>query len=149
MDDPFLASLLAQLQPVPGSLLLAMPAGPLRDRLCAALAPLHPRHLGRSGLTPADHFDAAVAHVTADRTAAEWRALLAALRDRHAGRTLAILDERSPVQAAECAALGFRRVAHTPGLDLFRFDLYDYKDRPDWLNPRHWAHPELWDKFRW
>jgi len=32
---------------------------------------------------------------------------------------------------------------------LFGFELFGYEDRPEWLNPRHWAHPELWDKFRW
>ncbi|WP_404840873.1 DUF6231 family protein [Alkalilimnicola ehrlichii] len=24
-----------------------------------------------------------------------------------------------------------------------------YKTTPDWLNSRNWAHPELFDKFRW
>lgn len=32
---------------------------------------------------------------------------------------------------------------------LFGFDIASYKQTPDWLNPRHWAHPELWGKFRW
>ena len=32
---------------------------------------------------------------------------------------------------------------------LFCHDLYDYKQTPDWLNAKHWANPELWDKFRW
>lgn len=29
------------------------------------------------------------------------------------------------------------------------FDLSDYKATPDWLNARHWANPQLWDKHRW
>ena len=32
---------------------------------------------------------------------------------------------------------------------LAYFDMNDYKQTPDWLNARHWARPELWDKFRW
>jgi hypothetical protein len=32
---------------------------------------------------------------------------------------------------------------------LYRHDLYDYKQTPDWLNARNWANPALWDKFRW
>lgn len=32
---------------------------------------------------------------------------------------------------------------------LFGFDISSYKQTPDWLSPRHWAHPELWGKFRW
>lgn len=34
-------------------------------------------------------------------------------------------------------------------LHLYRFDLYDYKITPQWLNSRHWANPEHWDKHRW
>jgi hypothetical protein len=34
-------------------------------------------------------------------------------------------------------------------LGLYRHDLYDYKQTPDWLNARNWANPELWDKYRW
>lgn len=32
---------------------------------------------------------------------------------------------------------------------LYGFDIASYKKTPDWLSPRHWAHPELWGKFRW
>jgi len=32
---------------------------------------------------------------------------------------------------------------------LYGFDIASYKQTPDWLSPRHWAHPELWGKFRW
>ncbi len=32
---------------------------------------------------------------------------------------------------------------------LYGFDIASYKQTPDWLNPRHWAHPEMWGKFRW
>ena len=29
------------------------------------------------------------------------------------------------------------------------FNIQDYKVSPDWLSARHWAHPELWDIYRW
>lgn len=29
------------------------------------------------------------------------------------------------------------------------YDIASYKAVPDWLNPRHWAHPERWNKARW
>lgn len=29
------------------------------------------------------------------------------------------------------------------------FDIHQYKDTPDWLNARHWANPQNWNKFRW
>ncbi|MGC8698509.1 MAG: DUF6231 family protein, partial [Halothiobacillus sp.] len=29
------------------------------------------------------------------------------------------------------------------------FDMGSYKATPDWLNARHWANPQLWDKHRW
>ncbi|HQS02009.1 MAG: hypothetical protein B7Y58_02165 [Halothiobacillus sp. 35-54-62] len=29
------------------------------------------------------------------------------------------------------------------------FDVGSYKAPPDWLNARHWANPQLWDKHRW
>lgn len=34
-------------------------------------------------------------------------------------------------------------------LRLYGFDIASYKQTPDWLSPRHWAHPELWGRFRW
>lgn len=39
-------------------------------------------------------------------------------------------------------------VADKP-LNLYHYDIYDYKTTPDWLSSRHWANPELWDKYRW
>lgn len=78
------------------------------------------------------------------------RACLAALRDRLASHTVVWLDLAvAPLDEAEMRALGFRLHARDGDQALFGFDAYDYKDRPEWLNPRHWAHPELWDRYRW
>ena len=32
---------------------------------------------------------------------------------------------------------------------LNHFSLKTYKKTPGWLNNRHWANPQLWNKFRW
>lgn len=34
-------------------------------------------------------------------------------------------------------------------LHLYKYDIATYKPTPRWLNPDHWANPELWDKYRW
>jgi Family of unknown function (DUF6231) len=81
---------------------------------------------------------------------ADARALLAALRDLEAPHVVLWMDlARAPLDEAELRALGFRLHARDGAQALFGFELYDYKDRPEWLSPQHWAHPELWDRFRW
>lgn len=46
--------------------------------------------------------------------------------------------------------LGFHRLASTCGeYTLFIYDIAKYKRTPDWLNSRHWANPEHWNKARW
>ena len=82
--------------------------------------------------------------------AAAARELLAALRDRLAAHVVLWLDAaRAPVSEDGLRALAYRVHARDGTQLLCGFDLYDYKDRPDWLNANHWAHPELWGKFRW
>tara|TARA_B100001113_G_scaffold324269_1_gene295785 strand:+ start:2454 stop:2885 length:432 start_codon:yes stop_codon:yes gene_type:complete len=31
-------------------------------------------------------------------------------------------------------------------MNLFIYDISEYKDNPDWLNSDNWANPDLWDK---
>ena len=31
-------------------------------------------------------------------------------------------------------------------VQIFIYDISDYKDNPDWLNNKNWANPELWEK---
>lgn len=86
--------------------------------------------------------------------------LLARLRDLYAGCLLVRvpIGERWPDHAShwtrnDLLAYGLRLVAEcrqeAGPVHLYRFDLYDYKTTPDWLNSDRWAHPELWDKYRW
>ncbi len=50
-------------------------------------------------------------------------------------------------------ALGFKRCRTqtdvADGWLLYRFNIYDYKDTPSWLNARNWANPERWGQGRW
>ena len=93
-----------------------------------------------------------------DKVAA--RRLLAALRDLYAERLLLLValhgaESRNAGtrEFAELLSLGLSAMGRwVTGRRVFRaysFDLYDYKLTPDWLNSRHWAHPELFDKYWW
>jgi len=31
-------------------------------------------------------------------------------------------------------------------VQVFIYDISEYKDNPDWLNSKNWANPELWEK---
>jgi len=122
-------------------------AGTLRERLPSTVL----THAAAGSALPAQrHALALVADTLETLPPADGRALLAALRDRGAAHVLVLADlARSRVPEAELRALGFRAHARDGDAALFGFDLYGYKDRPDWLGPQHWAHPELWDRFRW
>ncbi len=55
--------------------------------------------------------------------------------------------------ADSLVALGLTRVQRyprsSPILYLYAFDLASYKPTPEWLGPKHWAHPDRWEKDRW
>ena len=81
--------------------------------------------------------------------------LLAALRDRYAQYLYVALETpaRASLTHTDFLALGMRHVADYGDTAtthaLYAFNIADYKSTPDWLNSQHWAHPELFDKFRW
>jgi hypothetical protein len=87
----------------------------------------------------------------------EAMSLLARLRDVHAEHVLLAVGPVSGNdnrwEANELIALGLARVEEHDAAEghvaLYEFDISDYKLTPDWLNSEHWAHPELFDKFRW
>lgn len=86
--------------------------------------------------------------------------VLARLRDLHAGRLFVVvpigegwLDLASAWETTDFIAYGMR-LLHSyeqdgRRLQMYGFDIGDYKRTPDWLNPKHWAHPDRWDKERW
>lgn len=99
-------------------------------------------------------FDFAVLADTLERlTARAGGQLLGRLRDLYAPRFLALVRQGGAWRNTELIAFGLRRCAHfdAGGLryGLYRFNIHDYKDVPDWLNARYWAHPERWGKARW
>ena len=89
----------------------------------------------------------------------EGGAVIARLRDVLARRLCVWVESAtSPGGAArwtdaELAAFGLTLLSRIDqggaSARLFGYDIASYKQTPDWLNPRHWAHPELWGKFRW
>lgn len=80
--------------------------------------------------------------------------VIARLRDVHAARLcVMVARERSGWAAPELLALALVRwgevsVANREH-EVWGYDIGTYKKTPDWLNPRHWAHPENWGKYRW
>ena len=82
---------------------------------------------------------------------ADGEILLSRLRDLYARRVLARLRPSPEWEHRDMTAFGFTRLARlgaNHGL-LYGFDMATYKTTPDWLNPRFWANPELWGKYRW
>jgi hypothetical protein len=86
-------------------------------------------------------------------------AVLARLRDVLVRRLCVVVegprlgDGEERWSNAEMAALGFsflgRFQVEGRELELYGFDIARYKHTPDWLNAKHWAHPERWNKDRW
>ncbi len=98
--------------------------------------------------------DLAVAWVDASLSPAQALNLLSALRDLHARKLLAFIAmDQLGWHEESMLALGLQRQArfeHEDGLfEAWSFDIKTYKAVPDWLNPRFWANPENWNKFRW
>lgn len=80
--------------------------------------------------------------------------VVARLRDLLAPVTLVLLDtSRGRLGHNDMVGYGFERLAQdpppSPRRALYLFAIDRYKTTPDWLNPRHWANPENWDKYRW
>ncbi len=79
--------------------------------------------------------------------------LVARVRDVCARRTMVAVPAGGAWQRNDLFAYGFQQFLRDGDSDeaihLYRFDLFDYKPVPEWLNSKNWAHPELWDKHRW
>lgn len=160
MAEPELPGLLQRLTDMladvrPERLLLVSGDSALAD----ALAPHSPIHLDGPNAWPrlADCPMASLAIVDGEAAVpdADVTPLLGRLRDVYAGRVLVIgpARQREAWSRHILIGLGFRGFGATRDGDRrrpwYQFDIIDYKVTPDWLSPRHWAHPELWDKYRW
>ena len=111
---------------------------------------------GLDQLANQGRFDLALVSAGAEAaSAASLRHLLAALRDRYAHQLFVAvaMDARAEPAHTDFIALGMRHVGDyrddATTHALYAYNIADYKSTPDWLNSQHWAHPELFDKFRW
>lgn len=102
-------------------------------------------------------FDFVILRGVLERVDADGGAhLLARLRDVHTKRFCLVLDpndQNHPWQTSALIAMGLTHwsseTVDAADLDIYGFDLGTYKVTPDWLNARHWAHPQHWGKERW
>ena len=81
-----------------------------------------------------------------DLDAAQARTLLAHVRNFIAPRIFVVATARCALDRLAFLAIGYD-VLGVDEIDnsvIYHFDLNTYKQVPDWLNARHWAHPERW-----
>lgn len=83
---------------------------------------------------------------------ASYHSIAIRLRDLFAEQSL--LLTYTPSSELNFASLGYIPLTietpdELPDLISWQFNLYDYKQRPDWLNAKYWANPENFDKYRW
>lgn len=80
------------------------------------------------------------------------RQLIAALRDLLARQMLVFVPENL-LEDTALLGLALTRQARfeVDGREwqAWSYDIRTYKAVPDWLNPKFWANPENWGKFRW
>lgn len=94
----------------------------------------------------------AVAILDDSSDAREARQLIAVMRDLLARQLLVFVPE-SLLDGTALIGLGLTRQAQyeleNERWQAWTFDIRTYKSVPDWLNPKFWANPENWDKYRW
>lgn len=103
--------------------------------------------------------DLAIAWLAGDLPWRDALHVLSALRDLHARQLLAFVPVSAWQQADshwqpdQLRALGLQQQARFEQdgelVEAWSFDIRTYKAVPDWLNPRFWANPENWNKYRW
>lgn len=81
-----------------------------------------------------------------DLDAAHARTLLARVRNFVSPRIIVIADKRCVLTRLDFLALGYETLGadEVEPIALYLFDMATYKQVPDWLNARYWAHPERW-----
>lgn len=137
-------ALVQVLRSVPVGEICALDTG--AQELAGAL--LSPTQLPRcDAMSPADHAQLALVKDALDGLdAAQARALLARARDFIAPRIIVIADAHCALARLDFLALGYETLASDKAgrITLYQFDMATYKQVPDWLNARYWAHPERW-----
>ncbi len=83
--------------------------------------------------------------------------LLMRYRDLYAVHIIIALDDAldlraygfTPLSLVDNEILAQTTTELSSRVTLWQFNLYDYKQLPNWLNSDYWANPENWDKHRW
>lgn len=132
------------LRSLPGDTLCAIDAG--AQQVARALLPDVQVRLRDAAQAGAPAQIALVHHALHGLDVAQTNALLARVRDFVAPRIIVIADAQCALTRADFLALGFEILATDADaqISLYQFDLATYKQVPDWLNARFWAHPERW-----
>lgn len=80
------------------------------------------------------------------------RQLIAVMRDLLARQLLVFVPENL-LDSTTLISLGLSRQARYElegkSWQAWTYDIRTYKSVPDWLNPKFWANPENWNKYRW
>ena len=110
-----------------------------------------------NALSSYERFDFALIHGVLERLEVEGGAhLMARLRDVNARRFAVVVDAGDAARrwhTSDLIAMGLElwssSTLEETRVEVYGYDVGTYKVTPDWLNPRYWAHPEHWGKFRW
>lgn len=104
------------------------------------------------GITGLARADLALACLAPDENPHAARQQIAALRDLLARQSLVFVPEKL-LDGTALLGLGLTRQARYEHEGVkwqaWSYDIRTYKSVPDWLNPRFWANPENWNKYRW
>jgi hypothetical protein len=94
----------------------------------------------------------AIANLAGSESARDARQLIAVMRDLLARQLLVFVPENL-LDDTTLIGLGLTRQARfeidAAHWQAWSYDIRTYKSVPDWLNPRFWANPENWNKYRW
>lgn len=145
----------------PQSVLVVSPDVPeCIEEHCAELSAASVTHVVFDGLDVSlgdlPRFEFAFVSRTLERLSLnEANCLIGRLRDVHAKLLWVALpaDGGGEFAARDAVASGLRLVrsddSHAGAAQLFEFSLQFYKPAPRWLNAKHWANPQRWNKDRW
>lgn len=71
---------------------------------------------------------------------------LTRLRDLLARQVLVLTH---PTHTQRLRELGFSCIEDLGDWQIWQFNIWQYKQTPDWLNAKYWANPENFGKYRW
>ena len=85
-----------------------------------------------------------------DKSEQEIAQVLVRLRDLFAKKILVLTDQDFEKRLR---ALGFSCLVENKDQDqdlqVWQFNILNYKHVPDWFNSKFWANPDNWNKYRW